>query len=170
MENIAISISILALTVSVVSVLFAFKQTKANERQAISAEIDAMLPVTLDLLKEFRSEEFIKRRGYIKYKLRNEFPPTSNGYSDLTEDALINVTVVSHFLDNLGLFVSEGLIKEQFISKFIGGEIELLWRILEPYIISERQKTNSSPHYQKNFQALYELCNSHTQHNEFKNL
>jgi len=154
-------ISIVSLMVSIITSIFVYRQAKANEYQVKFAEINAKLPTTLELLKEFRSENFLKYRDYIKYELENDFPIDDNDYSTLSSNALFSARIISHFLDNLGLFVNENLVDKHIVSKFIGGEIEILYKILEPYIKKERAKGNLD--YQKNFEELYFVCNSYSQ-------
>jgi hypothetical protein len=112
------------------------------------------LPVTIDLVREFRAPEFKKSYYYVTQELTGQQAP-SLGYR-LPNDAAERVIAVSHFWDNLGLLVRFGIVNEQLIIAFMGSPILRSWVALEPYIRAERAMRVSGQQGSDDYQEFFE--------------
>ncbi|MFX0136493.1 MAG: DUF4760 domain-containing protein [Candidatus Hodarchaeota archaeon] len=110
------------------------------------------IPIVINMFNEFRSDDFKKRIKLIREELP-EGDPSNSGFLDLDDDMREDVRYVSHFFDNLGIFVHHGLIDEKIIIGFMGDNILELWKKLKPYIQNEKDKRNLE-NYQAYFQEL----------------
>jgi hypothetical protein len=147
-DQFSIILSIIAVITSVVSAVIVYKQTHVLKQTN-------MLPIVIDMFKEFRSPEFKHHQEYIYNQLTQECDPQKTGYTKLPEAARIHVIVVSHFFDNLGLLVASGIVSEDLVLSFLGGPVISTWNLLEPYIYQERKWRNGI--YQDHFEHLAAL-------------
>jgi hypothetical protein len=83
-------------------------------------------------------------------------PDPSTGYSQLPKA----VVKLSHYFDHLGVLVQSRVVRPKPVAIYIGGSIGEAWKVLEPYIQSER--SHSSTRYQVNFEYLFLLTNGLT--------
>jgi len=120
-----------------------------------------MLPILIDMFKEFRSSEFKNHQQYIYNQLTQECDPSKTGYTKLPEPAKLHAITVSHFFENLGLLVASRIIDKELVISYMGGSIISTWNVLEPYIKQERIFRNGV--YQDHFEHLTALSLSHPQ-------
>lgn len=148
MEQISLTLSILAVVTSIVTAIIVYQQTiilgKTNT-----------LPILVDLFREFRSNEFKGHQFYIYNQLQKECSAVETGYSKLPPTAASHVMPVSFFYDNVGVLVVHGVISEALVISFMGGPIMRTWKILEPYIRREREFRNEP--YQFYFEHMAAL-------------
>lgn len=128
------------------------------------------VPVLIDVFREFRRDPVIvEGRTWIA---QQTLPAVSGGASeqdgaDRGFAALPSaVWQLSHFYDNLGLLVIQGLIDPSVVNAWLGQPIERAWTILWPYIDAERKVRGSTREravYQEYFQWLAAWCSHQPQ-------
>lgn len=144
-DDISLALSIIALLVSIASVVIVYQQTHILQKTN-------MLPLLVDLFAELRSPEFKAHQTYVYNTLIKECDPNKTGFMELPPAAALHVLPVSHFFDSLGILVARRIVPEDIVLAFAGGPIEKTWYILEPYIRRERESRNGP--YQDFFEHL----------------
>jgi hypothetical protein len=107
------------------------------------------LAAYIDLLREYRSQPMRMARTRIH---RLGECDRSRGLTQLGRRDREGVEMISHYLDNVGLLVSEELLGPEPAAAFLGGSAEGMWRKLGPYIYAERRERG--PTYQRHFEYL----------------
>lgn len=137
MEYVALAISLLALTLAV-SDLHAARTANT-------------LPVLIDLMRDFRTDPVLNAgRAWIRSTPGTGRPDPATGYQHLP----VEVVQLSWFFDHLGVLVHRGIVKHEPVAEYIGGSILQAWELLQPYIETERKRTEGWNHYQVYFQIL----------------
>lgn len=149
MDQQSLIINVAALVFSLVALLLS---TYVAVDQARIMRQANSLPITIDLFREFRSPEFKVSQAYVLSSLRDDFPPINKGLRALPEPAFSHARIVSHFFDNLGVFVANNIVSERLVVSFIGDTLLACWSVLEPYILQERQSQGFE--YQTYFEDL----------------
>lgn len=152
-------LNIVSLLLSSVAITLSARLTG---RQAKSQEDANLLSITIDLFREWRSEEFKVSYTYVVRELRSH--DTAHGF-DLPIEARRHAVRVSHYLDNLGLLVHYGVVRRDLVISFIGGAILDAWTSLAPYIYTERDKRQNV--YQEFFENLAALAKMESQKDAF---
>lgn len=129
----AVVVAFIALTVSVI---FAMRQITIM-RQA------NQMPVFVDLIQEYRSQDFQQAEHYVMYKLAREHT-SSDGVLSLPSEARHAATVVLSFFGTVGSLIAFGILKEDIAVSTLGSRADKLWTDLEPFIIKERQRLGDS--------------------------
>jgi hypothetical protein len=140
-------ISIIALTVSIIVAIVAFRQMK------ISQKANTLAAVT-SLLKEYRSPEFKDKISFIHGTLQKEFKPELGIWS-LPELERKNVLSVCHLCDTLGALIAHDIVSEKLVISYMGGSIDAVWRSLEKFIIGEREIRNKKCGIENSDYQLY---------------
>lgn len=151
MDNININtISLILSFLAVfISSFFAIRQVKVMQQTNY-------LPILIDMFREFRDSDFKTHSSYVVNQLKKECNPAETGYMYLPPDALVHVRTISHFYDNLGLLVANGIIDQKLVLSFMGGSILSTWTVLEPFIRRERELRQGD--YQEFFEHLAALA------------
>jgi hypothetical protein len=149
--TVALALNLVSLLLSSVAIILSALFTT---RQAKLQENANLLSITIDLFREWRSEEFKESYTYIMRDLRRDYDIKS-GF-DLPVEARGHAIRVSHYLDNLGLLVYYGVVRHDLVIAFIGGAIIDVWTSLAPYIYVERSKRQGV--YQEFFEHLAGLA------------
>lgn len=118
-----------------------------NTRTAVRSLAE---PALLELLTEFRKDDFKSANSFVWHDLQRLVPDLENGIPDQHYE---RVRSVMHFYDHLGLVVKAGIIDDKYVIAFMGGSTCKTWRVLEPYIKSRRARS-SNQHYQAFFEDL----------------
>jgi hypothetical protein len=125
---IAVVVAFVALSVSVI---FAMRQT-AIMRQA------NQMPVFVNLIQEYRSQNFQQAEHYVMHKLATENTP-GDGVLRLPFEARCAATTVLSFFGTMGSLITYGILKEDIAVSTLGFRADKLWMELEPFIIKERE-------------------------------
>jgi hypothetical protein len=115
----------------IVSLFFAMRQTGIMRQSN-------QLPVFVDMVREFRSEEF---QRYEQYILR-DLGPNNNpelGVMKLPDEARLAVLTIQSFFGTLATLITEGFISEEAAVLLLGYRANELWEKLEPFVIGERE-------------------------------
>lgn len=125
----ALAIAIAALVVAAIAAVISVRQL----REARKANA---FPATVDLFREYRSEEMVKARRLLSQELVNADP--AEGIRGMPDDLARAALRVSHYLDNLGVLVAHELLDPKLAAGFLGDSTLRLWSDLGPFIFSER--------------------------------
>ncbi|WP_298894576.1 hypothetical protein [uncultured Psychroserpens sp.] len=136
-----IDFSLVLATVALIISFISFKKTKDYNSASFFME----------LIREFRSPEFVDHRLYVKNQLSQE------NITVLSKTGHHHVMQLCHYFDTLALLVNNKLIKKNIVKKFLGKSIYEYWVIVEPYIKDQREKRNF-PDYQEEFEKLALSC------------
>ncbi len=153
-QTFSLVLSVISLVTSIVSAIIVYQQKRISRQTN-------MLPILVDMFKEFRSFEFKRHQFYIYNQLRQECKPEETGFRNLPEAAASHVLPVSHYFDNLGVLVAMGVVDMKVVLGFVGGSIESTWAALKPYILRERELRAST--YQEHFEHLAALAQANPQ-------
>ena len=137
LNTIALAFSLVAITVSSV---IALRQVKIMQHSNL-------LPVMIDMFREFRAPEFKQHIDYIGESLWKEAPSESFGTSNLPETARSHVTPVASFFNTVGVLVANGVITDLTVASYMGGSTIRAWSRLAPYIRNERTRRNDENYY-----------------------
>lgn len=135
----AFALSVIAL---LVSSMIALRQVRTSEKAVL-------LPVMVDVLREFRSSDFKRRQASVYEHLSGE-APSGEGFDGLGPELRADALFLSHFYDNIGLLTAAKVADLQPLVAFLGDSAVHAWKLLEPYIIEERQNRESD--YQQFFE------------------
>jgi hypothetical protein len=140
-------VSTIALVVAVITAV----------RQSQQARRATLLPVVVDILREFRSTEF-KRHQTLLDQVPRIPPDGSIGFVGITDPEVREAArYVSHFFDNVGLLIATGIAPPAPIAAFLGSTANRAWQILVPYIRTARENAETRPYYQEFFEHLVVL-------------
>lgn len=142
--------NVLTLAFSLVAVIVS---TVLALRQAKLMRHNNLLPVIVDIFKEFRDPVFKEHLDYLQHRLWAEYPPTGTGTSELADEGRRHVTAVAGFFNTVGLLVANNVIDETVPTSAMGGSILRSWARLSPYIVNERVRRND-PNYHMYFEDL----------------
>lgn len=117
------------------------------------------LSASIDLLREYRSRKMRLARQTV-HDLPDWPPDPKGGLNQLEQEEREAVELVSHYLDNLGLFVKRGLLEPHTAAAFLGLSALGMWIKLAPWIYSERQTKPSRWDYQRHFEDVAALFKS----------
>lgn len=140
-DNISLTIAVLALMVAILTGVISFRIS----RQANS------LSVLVGLFGEYRTDH-TKAREWLGQQLDDPERTVEGGYEKLPRD----VVLLSHYLDNLGLLVYEGVVSRRIVGAFVGGAVVHAWRVLRPYCIAERLRSDRTGHSQHSSEGMYQ--------------
>lgn len=146
-----------ALIISLVSAATAIAVSLVAWRQLREARIANALPAAIDLFREYRSDSLTTARKVVFAELGGA--EESPAMSALPDNVRPSAYLISHFLDNLGVLVAEGLMKPELAARFLGDTAISLWLKLEPSIQKERELRASrlwsgARDYQRYFEDL----------------
>lgn len=99
------------------------------------------VPITISLGQEYRSEEFQRAQNYVLDSLSAKHT-IELGVSALPVPDRDYVLRVVSFYTWLGGLVFFDLIDKEIIIGLLGNRIDRTWRVLEPYILREREVRN----------------------------
>lgn len=116
-------------------------------RQLRLARHTNLLPVMIDMFREFRGREFKEQLGYIEERLWEDCPPQDTGTVDLPEAAKERVVSVASFFNTVGLLVAHGVIGKVIPASYMGGSVLRAWSRLAPYIQTERVRRGDPNYY-----------------------
>jgi hypothetical protein len=125
--------------VAVIAVLIsAFSLVIAN-RSRREAERGNSLGATVDLFREYRSDQMRTDRMLLRNTLEGIEEP-SGGVTDLPEPAAQAALRLCHYLDHLGVLVEHDLFPLELVTGFLGVTSVQIWEELLPYIEYERDR------------------------------
>jgi hypothetical protein len=130
----SLTLSIAGLFLSVIAVA---TSTLLLVRQTAFMRHANEIPVLTDLYQEFRSAGFQSAQDYVRNSLTSACDP-SLGISKLPDEARYSVRKVANFYTSLGALVALGLADEKFVVSLLGNPADRSWKVLEPYILRER--------------------------------
>ena len=108
------------------------------------------IPVSLNVMQEYRSADFQDARDYVLTALPAEHDP-SLGFTHLPQEARRPAIQVTSLFSSLGSLVFFDMIDEKFVVSTLGYRVNEAWEVLEPYILNERKIRND-----KDFQTFFE--------------
>lgn len=91
------------------------------------------LAILVHLFEEFRNKH-VEARTWLTEQSDDPHRSVSGCYNTLPE----SVVRLSHYLDNVGLLVYQGVVSRRVVGSFVGGASIHAWRVLKPYCIVER--------------------------------
>ena len=151
------SSTVLSLSSLVVSLLALVVSAGVAIRQLARLRHSNLLPVALDLFREFRTAEFREHLRYLRDDLWEQSPPGGLGVVDLSDEARGHLAPVSGYFNNMGVLVANGVVDAELVQSFMGGSIMVAWSRVAPYVEVERQR-RSDPNYALFFEHLAALC------------
>ena len=135
MDAAALSLNILALILSLaalaISAALALRQLRTMQQANL-------LPVVADFFQEFERQGLLQNFDYVTNELYTEYSP-SLGFSRLPEPARTHITCLSNFNESLGMLVAHRVIDERVAISAFGSQCDRAWRLLEPFILRERE-------------------------------
>lgn len=126
-----------ALLVSITSALAAFLAAGFSMYQLRQSRVANAFPSVIDMFREYRSRHVSYARTQVFTRLRTTDDPAA--VSQLPTDLRQHVLTVCHYLDNLGVLVSEGLMDTKIAARFLGNTAVSLWDRMQPHIEAERR-------------------------------
>lgn len=155
-------LSLISVGVALAAVWVAVWQVRENARNVARSN---SLPVLSQLASTWRSSEM---RGYRDRLLSGlPAPPDAQGFAGLPRDFRDSAEQFCFFCEGLGLAIAVGLVPENFIISLMGTQIVEVWRVMEPYIMGERDcraRTSADcvpseflPHYEHLVARILEL-------------
>jgi hypothetical protein len=142
--EVASIVSAIGAVAAVFAVLVAWSQLRASAR---ADRLTAVAPI----FAEYRAPEMRAARKVLFSRLTPDDRGTA--IRDLPEDVQEAAHRIGHYLDHLGMLVYLGLIDVDQVATFLGISALNLWRLLKPYIESER-KLRSPDIYLNAFESL----------------
>ena len=147
---VSLALSVAAITLSVVISL----------RQIMIMRHANLLPVLIDMFREFREPEFKAHMSYVTTQLWEAYPPGQTGTSDLPEDARKHVGPVAGFFNMVGILVANKVVEDLLPASYMGRSVLVAWSRLAPYIYHERVR-RSDENYYLFFENLVFLISRH---------
>lgn len=132
----SIALNVISLVVSAVALV---TSVVVSRRQLHLTRDSNVLPVIVEMFRETRSPEFARSVEY----LTKDFPgayPAGGGYRDLPAEPKAHIRRVALFLDDVGKVVAHGIVSEGVVIGAYGVLIGNMWKLLGPYVYSEREK------------------------------
>ncbi|MER6514628.1 hypothetical protein ABT158_47995 [Nonomuraea sp. NPDC001636] len=124
----ALVLSVLALVVSSITALKQYAMMRhANE-----------VPILVDLMQEFRTDEFQQSETYVIERLAAEHDPDL-GCSRLPDEPRLAVNAVTAFFSGFGALVAMRMADDALVVPLIGYRANRAWIALEPFIRRERE-------------------------------
>ena len=151
------SSTVLSLSSLLVSLLALLVSAGAAIRQLARLRHSNMLPVALDLFREFRTPQFRDHMRYLQEELWDQCPPGGIGIADLSDEARGHLAPVSGYFNNVGVLVANGVVDTELVQSFMGGSVLRAWWRIAPYVEVERQRRND-PNYALFFENLAARC------------
>jgi hypothetical protein len=151
------SSTVLSLSSLVVSLLALLVSAGVAIRQLARMRHSNMLPVALDLFREFRTPEFRDHMRYLQEELWEQCPPGAAGIVDLSDEARAHLAPVSGYFNNMGVLVANGVVDAQLVQSFMGASILGSWWRVAPYAEVERRRRDD-PNFALFFEHLAALC------------
>ncbi|GAA2589594.1 hypothetical protein GCM10010435_80250 [Winogradskya consettensis] len=149
---------ILSLSSLVVSILALAVSGGVAVRQLVRMRHSNMLPVALDLFREFRTGQFRDNMRYIVEDLWTEHPPGDDtGILDLPDNDRARVIPVVSYFNNVGVLVANGVVDETVVRGFMGQSVLRAWDRAAPYLRAERLH-RADPSYNAFFEHLAARC------------
>lgn len=109
-----------------------------------------VLPVITSYFPEFRSREFLEHLDYVTNELQRMHSP-DHGIFGLPEPARFHAFELTNFYEAMGTLVAWNIIDERIASSTFGTQCDRSWRLLEPFILREREIRGGS-----RFQVYFE--------------
>jgi hypothetical protein len=138
----AVAAFVLSVIALLLSSMIALRQLRLSEKAML-------LPVMVDVLREFRSSDFKRRQTCVYEHLLCE-APSGEGFDGLPPEIRADALFLSHFYDNVGLLTAAKVADWQPLVAFLGGSAVHAWKLLGPYIEEERKNRKSD--YQQFFE------------------
>ncbi|AGL18828.1 DUF4760 domain-containing protein [Actinoplanes sp. N902-109] len=145
--------TLLSLSSLVVSVLALVVSGGVAVRQLVRMRHSNMLPVALDLFREFRTEQFRADMRYLVERLWTDWPPGGTGVLDLPDEPRARVVRVASYFNNVGVLVANGVVDERMVRGFMGQSVLRAWDRVAPFLRVERTR-RSDPAYNAYFEHL----------------
>jgi hypothetical protein len=151
MQIAALTISIVALLVSVVAV----------RRQIQLSRHSNSIPMLVDLFREHRGDYLAKARHLVVHELSAN--DLSAGLTGLPEDQRQQVRDLIWFYDNLGGFVVHKIVDAPLVAGYMGGSIIDVWEKLLPLVEVDRVNRAAAgrtdhKHWLEYFKYLYDTA------------
>lgn len=99
------------------------------------------LPATVDLFREYRSEEMVDARRVLYLELGDLDPDL--GISQLPGEVREAAERVGFFLDNVGVMIAHRLVSPKLVAGFLGVSSLNLWKALYPFVMHERARRST---------------------------
>jgi hypothetical protein len=127
----------LASTLAVAALLLSGLAAATSVRQLREARKANAFPATVDLFREYRSEQMVAARRLLSRRLVEL--DHGKGIQGMPDDVARAALKLAHYFDNLGVQVEHRLIPADIVAGFLGDSALRLWSQLEPFIFSERE-------------------------------
>ena len=105
-----------------------------------------VLPVFLQLIREFREPSFKAHIDYVLTKLDREIADSGIGIKSLPNKAREHVLPVQYYFNLLGQLRHSRFISAVEISSTMGGSVLETWQVLAPYAYAERAISGDEPY------------------------
>lgn len=140
------NIANIALTLSViVAVIFGLAQVKTAARSRHDQ-------LTLEVLRQFQTKEFVELLHYINSK---ELPSTWAEMGKLPAKEQVILIQFGQQMESLGMMVAEGLINMELVDKTLGSFVTTAWEKSKPMFVDIR-KNQPDPFLGEYYQWLAE--------------
>ncbi|GAA0925885.1 MULTISPECIES: DUF4760 domain-containing protein [Streptomyces violaceusniger group] len=111
------------------------------------------LPVVLDLFKEWRDPEFVRREQRLWERLPPE-PSAERGFSGLEEPLRSDAYEVCTYYQMLAYLVAFDVIEEDLIFLAVHYRLLKTWEVVEPYVLAERRARGDFYSFMNFFEEL----------------
>jgi hypothetical protein len=133
----AVALSVVAVIVSALSF----------RRQSTLMQHANLLPVLIDMFRDFRQPEFRQHLDFVEKKLWDQYPRKGIGIDDLPKQARQHVLPVMSFFGNAGTLVANGVVSDVMVASYMRGSALMAWTRLAPYIRNERERRDDETYY-----------------------
>ncbi len=142
---------------AIVALIFGIAQVKQAERNRRER-------LTIDVLHDFQTREFIELFNYV-YREKEQFPQTTDDLRDLPEKERLMFFQLLQQMESLGILVAEGFLDVDLLDKSLGSFITTAWKRYKPAVRLMREGDRFTAEY---FQTLAEEMHERTKKNPRK--
>ncbi|GAA2608611.1 DUF4760 domain-containing protein [Paractinoplanes durhamensis] len=126
------------------SLLIGLRQVRAAHQQVHASQESNNTLVAIELLtQECRSEQFLESEAYVVRHLADDHSP-ERGVDGLPVDAWKHATRMGLYYSSLGIMSKLGAIDQALLISSTHYRVRRCWKILEPYILREREIRKST--------------------------
>jgi hypothetical protein len=130
------AVSVLSLVIAIIALAIT---AVVSLRQVALMRHANLLPAFVDLLQEFRSNDFYSHQDFILNKLKDH--SADAGYSGLGSNERRSFLIIFDYLSSMACLVSFGIVTVYHVYAMYGYVFQDMWTQMRPFIEKERELT-----------------------------